>query len=200
MAKTYVPTTAREARPNMPIFQPKIVDRAMKYIKYRRTVIQAGAHLGTWAKRLAEDFHSVFAWEPVPENWNICNAEVDLPNVTVFYGALGNERCITGVSNITHKRFSGSQKITLVPGHIPTPMYQIDKLSFIENLDAMFLDVEGHELEILRGAHNTVMRDRPVLILESNGQYEQADFEELMTVLRYEVAETYDRDVILVPR
>ena len=183
----------------MPIFQPKVVDVAMKYIKTRRTVIQAGAHLGTWPKRLAEDFRQVYAFEPVPENWNICNAEVDLHNVTVFFGALGDARCITGVTDVTYKRFSGSQKITLAPGHIPTPMYQVDRLGFLENVDAMFLDVEGHELNILRGAWNTIMRDRPVLILESNGQYEEADFDELMSTLNYKLAERYDRDVIMVP-
>jgi len=199
VGKKYSPATAVAARPGMPVFQPRVVDAAMKYIKHRRTVIQAGAHLGTWAKRLAEDFYSVFAWEPVPENWNICNVEVDLPNVTIFFGALGDERCTTGVNDVQYKRFSGSQKITLAPGHIPTPMYQVDKLSFIENLDAMFLDVEGFELNILRGASETIMRDRPVLVLESNGRYEQKDFDALMKKLRYEVVDRYDRDVILVP-
>lgn len=49
---------------------------------------------------------------------------------------------------------------------IPTPMTSIDTLA-LERLDFLKLDVEGMEVEVLRGARATVERHKPMMLVES---------------------------------
>lgn len=48
---------------------------------------------------------------------------------------------------------------------IPTPMQSIDALA-LERLDFVKLDIEGMEMEVLRGARKTLDRHKPVMLIE----------------------------------
>ena len=44
----------------------------------------------------------------------------------------------------------------------------IDSL-YLENVSLMKIDVEGHELSVLKGAEQTILKNKPVIILEILG-------------------------------
>ena len=57
------------------------------------------------------------------------------------------------------------------------PCTRIDSLN-LSKIGCMKIDVEGHEMEVLQGASQTILRDRPILIVELYGgcdRHEYAD-------------------------
>lgn len=44
---------------------------------------------------------------------------------------------------------------------------RIDDHQFYPKIDFIKIDVEGHEMHVIRGAQKTIMRDRPILFVES---------------------------------
>lgn len=205
--KKFTPVGVQELRPGLHVKQPQVIDAALPYIKNRKTVIQAGGHLGGWPWKLAQEFKQVVSFEPVPENWIVANNSTPHENVIILMGVLGNKTGVLAVSDITSKHFSGSQTVTEVGPRIPTPVYVIDQLPtfMTQGCGAMFLDVEGFELEILKGAVETLKRDKPVLILEENAQgarhnLNPGDLEKWLKPFGYEKVDTFDRDIILVAK
>jgi len=193
-----------EARPDLHVKQPQLVKQVINgYFdgKLRRTVIQAGGHLGGWPWGLAPHFQKVISFEPVYENWLVATNSAPTDNTIVIHGALGAERDIRAVTDITLKKFSGSQRVTDVGPRMATAVYTIDALPrwMTDNVDLIMLDVEGHEMEILKGATETIKYNRPLITLEENGQYAENLLDHFLDVCRYEVVERIDRDIVLVP-
>jgi hypothetical protein len=60
---------------------------------------------------------------------------------------------------------SSLQKRDIHHVHIRVPLVTIDSLG-LENVTFMKIDVEGHEIAALRGAADTIKRDRPRLFVE----------------------------------
>jgi hypothetical protein len=54
-----------------------------------------------------------------------------------------------------------------IVGDGPTPRIRIDDLD-LDHLDFLKVDVEGYELFVLKGAEQTLLRHKPVVILEEN--------------------------------
>ena len=54
----------------------------------------------------------------------------------------------------------------------------IDELSFDNKISFIKIDVEGHELEVIEGAKNTIKRDKPVLLVEIEKQYTKKEVAE----------------------
>lgn len=74
----------------------------------------------------------------------------------------------------------------------------IDALA-LENVHAIKIDVEGHELPVLRGGLKTIMRDRPKMIIEC---WDEAARKPVMALLPgYRIAATMDgRNILVEPK
>ena len=55
---------------------------------------------------------------------------------------------------------------------------KIDELNFDNKISFIKIDVEGHELEVIEGAKNTIKRDKPVLLVEIEKQYTKKEVAE----------------------
>lgn len=142
----------------------RVIDIALRYVKSRRLVIQAGARVGLWPYMLAQEFARVIAFEPENRNFACARKNTEhLPNVDVRHAALGREagRLMVDFSEIQ----SGSHQIDS-EGDEPCDVVTIDSLSV--NPDAIFLDIEGFELYALEGALETLARCKPLLVIEQN--------------------------------
>ena len=54
----------------------------------------------------------------------------------------------------------------------------IDELSFDNKISFIKIDVEGHELEVIEGAKNTIKNDKPILLVEIEKQYTKKEVAE----------------------
>jgi len=132
-------------------------------------------HAGTFFGDMIPNFSSsvsgnLYAFEPVFENYILAKLCVDsnnLENVILMNSALSD-----GLGNLYINtsegggRHAGGGSTISDKGAICAAI-NIDRLN-IEDLVLIQLDVEGHELIALTGAHETIQKSRPVIAIEDN--------------------------------
>lgn len=146
----------------------EVIDVALAYIPGREVVVQAGARVGLWPRMLARSFNTVYAFEADPDNYACAAANLaNQPRVTLYAQALGAASGSAIMERSTES--DGLHFVASVRSHtsIDIPMTSIDGLH-LKACDAIFLDVEGYELDALQGAFQTIDLYHPVLVLEEN--------------------------------
>ena len=147
------------------------LDMAFRHIKSWRTAIDGGAHYGTWTRCFGDRFQRVLAFEPRTDLFECLTKNVDgYSTVEINNAALGKELGSVTVGRGPSYHNTGTAQVT---GPGLTPLLTIDSLN-LTDVDFIKLDVEGYELYALQGAHQTLLRDKPVVHLEDKGH--SADF------------------------
>lgn len=173
---------------------------AMRYVRGRKAVVQAGGHCGIWPLWLAKKFERVFTFEPDPSNWECLKANTQGEDRIFAVNACLGE-LPTKIRMSVNGKNTGGHKGTKEPGD--TPVVTIDGLQLAE-CDLIVLDIEGMELPALKGAANTLSEFRPVLMLEDRGHGDRHGWggrDELFGWLAehgYKKAATVAKDVVLV--
>lgn len=135
-----------------------------------RTAVDVGGHVGLWSFNLAPAFVHVHAFEPVAEHRACFGKNVQAPNVTLHACALGATE--GSVSIHTAPTSTGD---SWVKGDGDIPMVTLDSVG-LEGVDFIKIDCEGYEENVLRGAVETITRDRPVIIVEQKRDMASARF------------------------
>lgn len=144
-----------------------------------QTAVDVGANLGYFTAVLAQcvgPAGRVWSFEPVPETYELltlCASLNDYAQVTPIRAALG---AAEGEIEITYdRRHSGIA--TMHPDHVAgdTQRVEIRSLDTLvsngevhRRPDLIKVDVEGHELDVLRGARNTIAEASPAIVFELN--------------------------------
>jgi FkbM family methyltransferase len=133
---------------------------AMKFVRNRSHAVDVGAHVGLWTRVMAMDFLRVSAFEPVEEHVECLWLNVGKP-VEVLQFAVGAEcrpaKVARPADNSGNACVSESGKFC--------EMVTLDAMH-LEPIGLLKIDVEGYELNVVRGAEATIMRDRPVIVVE----------------------------------
>lgn len=138
-------------------------EAAVKACRKRRTCVQAGGYIGFWPMRLATSFARVLAFEVMPGCLEACRRNCEaLANVEVSGLGLGAEDGET--LPLMPKGTAGSWRLD-PQGSLSAQMTTIDALG-LTDCDLIVLDIEGHEIEALKGAAETIARCRPVIHVE----------------------------------
>lgn len=127
----------------------------------RRAAFDGGAHRGIWTRAMCDQFDRVVAVEPTER------ADRIDPRATVTRAALGAEPGQCGIA----EGAQNTGQAHVVTGY-SVPLITVDSLG-LTGLDLLKLDVEGYELFALRGARETLERERPVVVIEENGLCER---------------------------
>lgn len=126
--------------------------------------VQAGGAVGVWPIRLARSFKKVYTFEPQPDNfaslqWNCQDKNVEMTN-----GALSNvHKTVKIHSSIGERKNYGAGYIVDSPDGVPT--YLIDELD-LSSCGLICLDIEGAELDALKGAEQTIKAHKPLIVIE----------------------------------
>lgn len=137
----------------------------------RRNAIDAGANKGVYTHFIARHARHTYAYEPNPKMFAILRRNIGA-NVTASPVALGDT---TGEAVLRipllakgHSNQGASLSAVKVPDRF-TPVTvrtaRIDDLG-LADIGFIKIDVEGYEDAVLRGARETIGRDRPVLLVE----------------------------------
>ncbi len=163
------------------------------------TAIDVGAHIGLWSNNLAVAFQRVEAFEPVEVHRDCFCKNVLASNVHLNPCALGAEE---GSVNIWSNPTSSGD--SWVNGMGDIPMRTLDGFQ-IADVDLIKIDCEGYELNVLRGAEETISLNRPVIIVEQKRDM-AARFGapilgavEFLKGLGYRVSKEISGDYIMVP-
>lgn len=145
------------------------LEQTLKLLPGRRVAVQAGGNLGLFPKRLAEEFETVYTFEPEPSLYKRLVLNAPEKNIIALPVALGCSH--EGVS-LKRNRRDGSGKpthegLTYVAGPGDIKQMMIDDLP-LRACDLIYLDIEGYEFNALRGAVRTIREFKPVLAVEIN--------------------------------
>lgn len=136
-------------------------------LRHRRVAVQAGGYVGVFPQSLSKYFNEVVTFEPVPENWEclVKNTE-NVSNISRHNCALGNKQESVKIKVAKPGNCGAIQLEACKDGEI-----QVSTLDSFElnNVDLLWLDVEGFEVKALLGARATIQKTKPVIVLENNG-------------------------------
>jgi FkbM family methyltransferase len=151
------------------------------------TAIDIGANEGIWSFALSRCFDRVEAFEPLPECVKKLK-EARLKQVRIHDMALSSK---PGVCQLTIPNHTGKLVYSMatlndtydneIHDKVSVPVATLDDFQF-RNVDFIKIDVEGHELEVLKGAHSTICREKPIMIIEIEQRHLKFPME---TVINY---------------
>lgn len=177
------------------------VDRAeirfmLSEIQPGDTVVDAGAHKGShtyWLCQTVGRSGCVLAFEPQPllaEYLRDVGETFPFPQLKCFAAALSDQAGEAPLS-INAQRHSGTA--SLLPGTGSRHAVSVKLLSLDDcardhaagPVRFIKIDVEGHELEVLRGAERVLKEDRPSLLLECvEGYHGRVSTDEVFSYLK----------------
>jgi FkbM family methyltransferase len=154
------------------------------------TLLDVGANIGNHAVFFADKFKKVVCFEPEERNFSLLKVNTSAhQNIECFnmgvsatpgFGVMINgDRTNSGkgqISEITGEQYSTH--------HIE--ICSIDTFGCLDEsvIDVLKLDVEGHELQVLKGAQTSIAKDKPIILFELNAQFGIPDEENPIPLLK----------------
>ena len=155
-------------------YEPDVMAVIRVFLPSDGVFVDVGANWGYFSIAIADDqsFHgtviSVEAFQPSFEDLVSVKSQLSLPDSKIATECMAlsddvGEIYLSGTAKI----YSGLIKVSDNPTGTKVKKDRLDNLS-LERVDVIKLDVEGHELAVLRGALETIRKTRPVIVMESN--------------------------------
>jgi FkbM family methyltransferase len=189
----YVLTCVSDLLEIIPEYERKVFNKLFEVSKSGLVFIDVGAHIGRYSFPIAKLVGGnglVVAIEPDPLAFKALLMGIklnNLCNVLALNIAIGDtegkailcQKLVTATSSIIE--FDKCQKF------IEVPLRRLD--SVVEELklrhvDVIKIDVEGAEIQVLKGAINTIARFKPFLVVEVRDRNVN-EFLQIMECLRY---------------
>jgi len=167
-----------------------------RYIKENDIVYDLGAHQGylaLMASRLVGDKGRVYAFEPLPGNYDLLKTHVDINKVTnciPIFGAVAEKAGVvsfsTAGSDVANTYISSSPLFSNNPESVEVPCFSLDVLleaGTIKPPKFIKVDVEGAELDVLKGASSLLINQSPIVYLETHNVHRPRVDEECRSFL-----------------
>lgn len=147
-------------------FEAELLDFIIDRFPVQRTVIDVGANIGNHTVFFAtflQFYDTIVAFEPVPDNFNLLAQNINGYNgVKAFNYALSDKT--RRVKMHVNPQNMGASQITDT-GELEIDAYSLDRLYF-KNVSLLKIDAEEYEPQILDGAQDTIVRCKPLIIIE----------------------------------
>lgn len=140
-----------------------------------KDILDVGAFIGDSALILSEFGSTVYAFEPVRENYDLLKETIRLngrKNITPLPFGLSEKTAAVEIC----KSGSASGKIAFTGDRETIRTFSLDEWCAVTpgvNVGLIKVDIEGFELEFLRGARETIRRFRPALLVSMYHNPEQ---------------------------
>ena len=163
-----------------------------EHVKKFDVVVQAGGNCGMYPRLFSKMFKWVYTFEPDPLNFFTLVQNCQEDNIVKFQAALGAEN---GMVDITRPAMNnvGMHRTSANPS-ANIPQFKLDNLA-LHDCDLIQLDIEGYELNALKGAVETIRKFKPVIAVERTNDQIKA----FLTDLGYEYASTSCMDTVYRP-
>lgn len=209
-------------------WETHIAKLIMQYARPGSKVLDVGAHIGTHSLTMAKcvgENGEVLAFEPQPKIFRelFLNMKLNkINNASCYWVAVGDENGTIETSNFAPLNEGGTPLIIpnlsmnnwsynpLGGTGIFVDLITIDSLN-LENVSLIKIDVEGMENAVLDGARETILRNKPIIIIEIMGGYipetaprkivEQIEFTKLKVQnLGYKLIRVVGWDYLAIPK
>jgi FkbM family methyltransferase len=163
---------------------PALVDRS-------RAAVDVGANAGVYSLKLSQLVSHVYAFEPHPRMARILRASMP-SNVTIRQAAVSDVDGQAQLRFPVHDGFETDVLGTIDPANaavasadfrtIEVATVRLDALE-LAPIGFVKIDVEGHELSVLLGARDTLLRDGPTLLIEAEERHRTGAVESIRSFL-----------------
>jgi len=184
------------------LWEPETTDFVLMKMKPGVNVLDVGADIGYYTllfAKLVGAKGNVYAFEPIPKAKYYLDKNVELnelKNVKTYGFALFDDAGMVCLEDPFNKSNINPQKKRLSKNDIQVEMKVFDgwrSEESIDRVDFMKLDVEGAEMNILRGMRETIEKDRPEILVElhpsqlKNFGFVPSDMLEFLTGFGYQI-------------
>ena len=150
-------------------YQDDVREEAYKYVTDFNIAVDVGANVGLWAKPLTQKFNRVIAYEPLEQVYSCLERNVQSLNIEIHKHALGSVN--DKVDMVFDAENTGGSYVSEV-GQGSIDIKRLDDLE-LPKFGLLKIDCERHELEVLKGAMDTILKYKPIIVCE-----QQADTDE----------------------
>ncbi len=164
-----------------PFTQNKCLEKFIAYCEANNKkfnhILDIGAWVGTWSMAMNPYCGRVVAFEPDPVHYT-CLVKNVADEIETHQLAVGSD---TKMISLSDDNFTQAKRVI---GDGEIPMITVDSLN-LSDIDVIKIDVEGYEMEVLKGAEKTLQTTKYVMIeLNSNtGKYGSSN-QECMDLLQ----------------
>ncbi len=176
LAKFYVPNyptdlIQSEIVDNGTFFEIDLLKELQPYIKKNAVILDIGANIGNhsvyWAVKT--DAKRIYSFEPVKDFFKILQKNVEINNlnnkIKIFNIGLSDKKINGSISFYDRTNIGGTHVKQDPNGNLL--LDKLDNIKIEENaVDFIRIDVEGHELEVLQGARETLIKYKPTIFIE----------------------------------
>jgi FkbM family methyltransferase len=156
------------------LFENRLIEWTKQLITKDKTIIDIGAHTGTYAISLAELCNKVYCFEPQKMTYYaLCGSVAlsNMQNITCFQTGLGSENQVGKKTLKIVSNDGGGSSIHVTQDILREEEIEINTLDSynFDNIGFIKMDVEENELDVLKGATETIIRSNyPKILFESN--------------------------------
>jgi FkbM family methyltransferase len=145
-----------------PQYQDDVRDAAYKHVTDFNIAVDIGANVGLWAKPLTKMFNHVIAFEPLEQVYECLEKNVAGLNIEIHKYALGSVNDV--VEMVYDSENTGGSFVSEV-GTGDIVIKRMDDLD-LPKFGLLKIDCERHELEVLKGATETILKYKPIIVCE----------------------------------
>ena len=194
-----------------------IIDR---FSDKSKNALDIGVYRGVYSLKLSQNFNQIHAFEPNPLLFPYLNTNLKkiIKNINLYNLALSNNSGETELKlpvrtkSIFKENIEELYQLGAASIHpknefenfkkVQVKVEKLDNIS-INNIGFIKIDVEGHELEVIEGAKNTITKDKPILLVEIEKRHSKISVEETILKinnLKYECFFVKDNELIPVEK
>ena len=203
---------------NNKIWGKFVYDIAQNYIEENTIVLDAGANFGQLSilfSQLKKNVE-VYSFESSKFIYNTLNKNIHInkANVKAFNCVLGNEskkKYFIKKSELTNFSTWGSNKVEIIDNDKvvnfnfeEVPAMKIDDISFDKKISFFKIDVQGYDLNVLKGAKNTILKHKMPIMFEYEKDFEKdfsykfEDFEKFIEEINYKIFKNIEEKNFLI--
>ena len=148
-----------------------------------KAVLDIGANIGNHTLYYTKECGagSVYCFEPVKDTFATLKKNIEINGIEnavhLFNKGVGHASCKAKISTYNKENIGGTIIEPSISGDIE--VISIDELEIIEDIGLVKIDVEGFEIEVLKGMLKTLCRNKPYIAIEIRDR----NFEEAQSIL-----------------
>ena len=189
-------------------------NRALSHVSEWENALDIGANIGLWSKDLTSFFSKTYCFEPNFNCLDCLKRNINIAKAEIHNYALGSKSAFeymycpdsTGGSSFVNKtKFLGHDnagkeiwdKFEINVSKQKVEIKTLDSLD-LENINFIKIDVQNYELEVLKGAYETLRKNDPVVCIEEyKTNVENSDEINFLQSLNFSVIDKIGKEVIL---
>lgn len=147
-----------------PEYQDDVRDEAYKYVTDYDLAIDVGANVGLWAKPLAQKFNKIISFEPMHQVLECLKLNVENLPVEINEFALSN---VSGNIDMVYDSVNTGSSYVIENSVGSIELKTLDELD-LPKFGLLKVDCERHDLQVLQGAEKTILKYKPIIIVEQH--------------------------------